>query len=783
MFKIGDTLQETNETKKLNAFVADIEHSLINNRVVTPEVSALYVSNESYHDDASVRVINNAVSGLGTIISEAVGKFYGKKKVYNYKTKSNEDVNISLESHRLNACVYAGLGIKEIGTFLTKSTPSIATRIEGSSRTIMGLESDDTLMQRSDSILKRLGQEAYNESENRKSLAYTIAFNYQATEQDQLAELFFPTITIPPDNVGFTITVTLMMVMNDIKRDISGALSNYNKINIIRAIQNPDILQNDMTANVPVYRSQSANKFVSSNLVPSYPLTLEDGSIVQTAPIACGVQFDLLALCQTDAILSAGNLDITDSINPAIKLKKVYISVTGSVTGSGGVVTPVVDILSFDTLDLPYSEFNYAPQGNYKNMLVNFTTNSLVIDENTKQVDGSELSALSIIKTDSLRVRLQLSVSGTINIETGDAILYPGTVSLFNVEDATGLPISITSQPAAALAVLLTPPNSIMFGWDQKSYRDNANRRQRGQLIDHTIFNQIYNVPLRSPVTALRPTTTDSSNDASDLRSLIYVTRTRTSNQAVAKLLEIQKTLKNYVATSSALEDSYGFGPEILGIGRYYVIPTYYEPTGPIDIQTIVNNISSETLMADFSAALVTQIRQYVLAMYVHSQYQAAADCIFGGNAPVPTVIVATDPIIANYIMIAGDLRTLGNEFDFTVAHSTNKNIKGKIFISFGVFDESRNTAVHPLQFGNMLWSPELTLILPIARDGSTSKEVTVQPRFIHIGNLPILSVLTLTNIEAITTKMALWNVPTTLTTVSTPYTPPPDIQITGKTI
>ena len=782
MFKIEKRTPSISDDQKLNGFVADIERSLINNRIVTKDVSNLYVSNESYYDDNSVRVIDSAVKSLETLISESAKKFYGKKKVYDQKTKTTNEVNVSLEEHRVNASIYAGLGSNAPLNFLSKSVPTIASSIEGSSRTVMGLDSDDTFMERSSSILKRLSQEAYNESENRKSLAYTIAFNYQATEQDALGELFFPTITIPPDNAGFTITVTLMMVMNDIKRDISGATSNYNKINIIRAIQNPDILQNDMTENVPVYRTQSANKFISSSLVAPGPVTLEDGSVVTTAPLACGVSFDLLGLSQTDAILSGGNLDVTDSINPAIKLKNVIIAVTGPVTVNQ-VTTQVTDVLSFSTLDLPYSEFNYAPQGNYRNMLLNFTTNSLVINNQTVQHDGSPLVVLSSITSGNLRVRLQLTVSGTVNTETGDTIVYPGTVSLFSVDDANGLPIHFTDQPAASLLTLFSSPNAVMGGYQLKSYRDNANRRQRGQLIDRTSFNQIYNVPLRSPITALRPTTTDSSNDANDLKSLIYTTRTRTSNQAVAELLNIQNSLKNYVASPNALEDSYGFGPEILGVGRYYVIPTYYEPTAPIDVQTIVNNISSETLMADFSAALVTQIRQYVLAMYVHSQYQAAADCIFGGNAPVPRVIVGTDPEIANYIMIEGDLRTLGNEFDFTVAHTTNKYMKGKIFISFGIFDESRNTSVHPLQFGNMLWSPELTLILPIARDGGISKEVAVQPRFKHIGNLPILSVLTLTNIGAITTKMAIWNSPTTLTISSSSDTPAPNVPITGKTI
>ena len=162
MFKIQNRTTPTTDDQKLYGFVADIERSLTNNRIVTDDVSALYVSNESYHDDANVRVINSAVENLGTLISESAKKFYGKKKVYNHKTKTYSDVNVSLEEHRINASIYAGLGTKAPATFLSKSVPTIASSIEGSSRTIMGLESDDTFMQRSDSILKRIGQEAYN---------------------------------------------------------------------------------------------------------------------------------------------------------------------------------------------------------------------------------------------------------------------------------------------------------------------------------------------------------------------------------------------------------------------------------------------------------------------------------------------------------------------------------------------------------------------------------------------------------------------------------------------
>jgi hypothetical protein len=44
------------------------------------------------------------------------------------------------------------------------------------------------------------------------------------------------------------------------------------------------------------------------------------------------------------------------------------------------------------------------------------------------------------------------------------------------------------------------------------------------------------------------------------------------------------------------------------------------------------------------------------------------------------------------------------------------------------------------MHFGNMAWKPELTLVLPLHRNGANSKELTVQPSFLHVTNLPIMA-------------------------------------------
>jgi hypothetical protein len=68
-----------------------------------------------------------------------------------------------------------------------------------------------------------------------------------------------------------------------------------------------------------------------------------------------------------------------------------------------------------------------------------------------------------------------------------------------------------------------------------------------------------------------------------------------------------------------------------------------------------------------------------------------------------------------------------------------------------------------PLHFGFMAWKPELTIVLPLHRNGANSKELTVCPSFRHFGNLPVLTTIYVEGIEdVIDSKVVLYNSPQT---------------------
>lgn len=576
--------------------------------------------------------------------------------------------------------------------------------------------------------------EAYDERENKNAVIYSMAYNMQAARQDDFGETFFPTIVITPDNVGFGVKVNLMTVYDGVDRKITGTFEDFKMKNIIRAVANPEIMKKEATRIVPIHRAQSADKFVPILTIPTKVIDLE-GEALTTSALAVGKEIDLLGISQTDALLASGSMDQTDSIDPGIDLKTAYVKIGD-------------DVLSFNVQNLPLANFIAAPQGNYRLMNLSFVTTSVLVNKDTKQIDGSALVDTAAIVTNDYIVRLKVVMSGSVNIETGQTTVYGNNVSVHSVQDNTGELLDMTAGAVATLVAAINAGSII--GYDLVAYRTNMNRRQRGQLINNTAYTQMYNVRLRSPITAMHPINVDSQVDNYDVQTLITATRIRTSNEAVTHLLNTATFLKEYY---DARDDS-GTGPDVLGVGRFFVLPTYREET--IDMNDLVDSVKSHERMADMQAAIVNKIRDYAYRMYRDSEYKAAADALAGGIGPIPTVIIGTDPVIAQYLTVNGDLRTLGNEFDVRIVSTLDKRMAGKIAITFGVFDENRNVAPNPLNFGNMAWAPELVLNANISRGGTISKETVVQPRYLFVTNLPIMAMLVVNNIPDVINKVPL---------------------------
>jgi len=691
-----------------------VQMSLASKSIYDQKLTDLVLSTESYSQE-QVATIGSVFNNLESVLKSVAA-----------------DLHFSLEDYQVDAGVAAAVIGMNPQAVINKGLRQVSA--PGAIEVRMGVEGA--------SYTRPVTFEAYDERENRAAQVHSIVYNMLASKQDEFGEAFFPTIVVNPTEAGVLLNVKIYQVFNDFKRSVTGSLADKRPVNLVRAYVDPTIIKSDMTRAVPVLRSTGGSDDNTDKFVPATdvaPWTEQVGTyLVQTSAVKVGQRVDWLGLSQTNELLAAGVLDSTDNLDSYVKLEKIFVKFTDPNNTSN------VDIYAIDTTNMFGSTFNYSVQGNQRKMTLNLDTTSLVLVNDQKLVDGSNPVVLTELASNNWDVRLHLNISGEIVLDTALAVVNRGTVDLEIIRDAAGNIVTPTTAFKNKIAT------ADVIGYTLIAYRANGNIRQRGQLLESQVFNEVVNIPYQSPLSALKPVTDDMSTQSSMLQLLIAGTAMMTNASSVRTLLKAANDLKAY----KAIADMSGELPEAAGISRYVLRPAYFEAT--LDLSTTVDSLRSQDRYTDIRSAIVEKIRYYATEMYRTSQYKAAALVLTNNMNFKPTVIVGTDPVIYNYIMKDGDLRTLGELFDVKIVQTVNKDVTGKIFISFGVFDANRNVSVNPLNFGNMFWSPELTVSMPVSRNGQTSHELIVTPRFLHKVNMPVLTVLTVTGLPSVTSKVAL---------------------------
>lgn len=680
------------------------------------KIGSIAIATESMDNESSTMLQTVASNMKSTI--ESITEAFGS--------------SMSFESHQVEAATLGGM-------ISTNPREMLKVKLKPIDPSAMALTANV-----SDGHLDRgISLEAYDERENRQAQMFTILYNLLASRQDEFGETFFPTIVINPTEVGVLISVKLFYVYNDFKRSVTGSLANYGRMNVIRAYANADVLKNELTRAIPVLRTgggvdDNSAMFVPVSKVPARTVDLGVGISVTTGALKVDQRVDLIGMSQTNELLNSGLMGPTDNLDAFVKLDKVYLEVADGQTS---------DVVTIDTYNLQGSTMTYAPQGNSRRMILDMDTDSVVLGNDTTKADGNALEVLTELAGYS--ARLQLTISGSVSLDKGDTIINRGSVKLVTLRDLAGN--LVTGAPFDALAAKID--GGEIIGAELVAFRAGSNIRQRGQLLDTQSEFRVIQVPYRSPISVLAPTMSVHGEDTSALQSLITTTGIRISNEAVTALLRAQSALSSYKHVANANGDL----PEMSDIGFYYVKPVYFQEE--VKLENSVDSLKSHERIRDIRAALVEKIRFYATEMYRSSEYKAAADVLTGNIGYKPTVIVGTDPVIYNYIQADGDLRTLGDKFDVKVVCTLDSRMKGKVVISFGVFDGTRNTALNPLNSGNMLYASELVTNMPISRDGQTSQELIVTPRFYHVWNLPVMTFLTVSGLSEVTSKVAVHTV------------------------
>ena len=138
----------------------------------------------------------------------------------------------------------------------------------------------------------------------------------------------------------------------------------------------------------------------------------------------------------------------------------------------------------------------------------------------------------------------------------------------------------------------------------------------------------------------------------------------------------------------------------------------------------------------------------------------------------VPKVIIATDePTAAMLLLQIGETRLLGDRYEYEVVTTNDDRwrVKNEADGSWTrrlqwvlKVEGSEEGSYCVLNWGNHFWSPIMVTNINIQRNGSTSKELAVQPRNAHICHCPITGLIWVKGITDLVANKLAYNVTTT---------------------
>ena len=591
-----------------------------------------------------------------------------------------------------------------------------------------------------------LSREAFDGMQTHNALYFSVAYNLLASRQDEFGEAFFPTIVIDPLQSGLVVENTFAVLMNpNITRTARNDKAKYNKVNIVKIMYDNSVLTLDKNKCVPVYKNDGSLDDLFLKDFKS--VNKETGEDIVTAPLKVGEKISMLGISQTESMLAKGEMDNTDALDRSIQLRRVYYTINGKKAGD----QDAVETFFFDASAFAYNNFVAAPQGHGKDMVLNFSTAALEINADTiKTANGTASEIFTALNQPGIKIKVEVRLSGSANTEYGDVEIYGNTMNIVEVRNATGDILPSDDQIVTNVKKFLAKLEIV--GYTLDAYRTNSNLRTMGHLITIDRYKQEYQIKLRSGMNMMAPINNETGrdNDIDYLNTQIQTTQLRTSADAVLTLTRYAEFLRNSISSGVAKD------LETSGIGRFSVHP-YYKNIS-LNLSDYVDSLKSVDRLEDIRSAILNKINDEVVQMDINSNY-GAAHRVANNNIPtVKTIIIGTDPRIKHYLAGKEDRIKLSSEVEAIVVSTYNYDIAGKIFVTYGVFNNERNTVVNPLNFGNLVWAPTIATDVIRTVSNSTRRDLMTMPRYSHIVNLPILLEFNVSDIENVIGKVTINN-------------------------
>lgn len=557
----------------------------------------------------------------------------------------------------------------------------------------------------------------------------TLLYNMGMCGYAGLVGNLYPMMVIDPSTSGFRVMAKLLYVHKGMTHDPSGALASFSRTNLIKAYADHTVLESDGILATPVWTAGNAAKFVATSVIATQTRE-KNGESFQTSYIKNGVELDLLGISQTANELARGVADVTYALQRDISMSNVLIEAGD-------------DLIDFKLSGINSARFTQASQGDAYDMVLTMSSNSLMIDETTTLVDGASApteAAITALTALHYVASINIELSGRVNIHTGKFRVTSTGFSVVKVVDDAGAVIPLTNTTVAAFKTLVDA--STIHGFKVKAFICPRNLSVECIQVLNDCYVEEHYIPHTCTLTTKRYV---NDADQSDVDNLVQLSRVKMENAAATHLLTSVDELED-LYKAARLEDR----PDILGIGRLYVRPTFLKKT--LDMTT-VTSIRAGDRRNDIRSMLNDAIAEAASRLYTNSDLPAARCHLRPGDTSKPTVVIVTSMHIGAYIAQTSQFAALSDVFTVKLITVPDRRFDqgdiGKVLITFSNYTAEAADEFDPLSWGAFVSSPEVVYNInrPIGR--GYVNEIMVSPRWKIIGGLPCAAVLTVQGLSS----------------------------------
>lgn len=476
-----------------------------------------------------------------------------------------------------------------------------------------------------------------------------------------LVDHIFKTVPLYGDAVELRTKVSVPSIYKLQPRSTDGSLVTNTKSTLLDLVVDTSILAEDDNRLVPVATSPTTPAALVPSAVIPDKTEMIGGTIVNTRPIAVGVEVDLVGI-SSHTNLPANDMDEFTYLSDVFGIKELFYSITlVDLAGTSQTI-----ILSNDVSRSIQALFHRTAEGSKHDRALhlattaNYSSTNPVISGNVAAFNVLARTALGISAATEFNLSGGVDISGKVNVEVANAVVYGSSTGKVTYADSNG-----NKGVAANFDGLAYDLQVTVLGYTPNARFTNLFNMDYGLYVSLNNGLQItLPVNIQSPISVMSPTKSISAEGLNVIKDIADV---RTTNSAIQAVIDLDTALSS------------GHMDRINGMpGSTLVKPAYTNRNLTVAGLTTTGSDRVSELAHNLVNTLIT-VNGYLL----HTSGYLNALQVYTGLTVDFKVVIMGDPMLTALLYREGDGRTVGNSGEVDIVPVNTKSMLGKLYMFY----------------------------------------------------------------------------------------------------